>query len=389
MNKSDLVITNVDAHTPDGVRQNWWVAAQGGLITSMGPSGSEPEAQTVVEGGGLILSPGLIDVHCHGGGGGGIVPGNSEGTLAGIQTALEYHASMGTTRLVISTVSMSPENTLQAITDVDAAMGSHPGLVGLHLEGPFLNNEKAGAHDPKSLRNPSGAEIEAIIDAAGPTGVQITMAPELPGAPEAIATLVSHGWRVAVGHTLADATHTREAFSAGATGITHAFNAMPPISGRNPGPLGAAVAAPQVFLEVIADGHHVDPEAINLLFHTFTDRLMLVSDAISMAVQADGPALLGNIEIEIRNSVARTATGSLASSTHTVSQGIRNVIESCSISPEQALKAATSAPARYLGNQHRWGSLGTGFVADFVLWNKDFTPARVWRDGQQIITQKS
>ena len=389
MTKSDLVITNVDAHTPDGVKQNWWVAAQGGLITSMGPSGSEPDAHTVVNGGGLILSPGLIDVHCHGGGGGGIVPGNSDATLAGIHAALEYHASKGTTRLVISTVSMSPENTLQAAADVHAAMGSHPGLVGLHLEGPFLNAEKAGAHDPKSLRNPSAVEIEAIIDAAGATGVQITMAPELPGASEAITTLVSQGWRVAVGHTLADATQTTEAFSAGATGITHAFNAMPPISGRNPGPLGAAVAAPQVFLEVIADGHHVDPDAITLLFHTFTNRLMLVSDAISTAGQPDGPAVLGNLEIDITNSVARTATGSLAGSTHTVSSGIKNVIESCSISPEQALKAATSAPARYLGEQDRWGSLGTGFVADFVLWNKDFTPARVWRDGQEIISQQS
>ena len=164
---------------------------------------------------------------------------------------------------------------------------------------------------------------------------------------------------------------------------------MPPISGRNPGPLGAAVAAPQVFLEVIADGHHVDPDAITLLFHTFTNRLMLVSDAISTAGQPDGPAVLGNLEIDITNSVARTATGSLAGSTHTVSSGIKNVIESCSISPEQALKAATSAPARYLGEQDRWGSLGTGFVADFVLWNKDFTPARVWRDGQEIISQQS
>ena len=389
MTKSDLVITNVDAHTPDGVKQNWWVAAQGGLITSMGPSGSEPDAHTVVNGGGLILSPGLIDVHCHGGGGGGIVPGNSDATLAGIHAALEYHASKGTTRLVISTVSMSPENTLQAAADVHAAMESQAGLIGIHLEGPFLNAEKAGAHDPESLRNPSAAEIEAIIHAAGATGVQITMAPELPGASEAIATLVSQGWRVAVGHTLADATQTTEAFSAGATGITHAFNAMPPISGRNPGPLGAAVAAPQVFLEVIADGHHVDPDAITLLFHTFTNRLMLVSDAISTAGQPDGPAVLGNLEIDITNSVARTATGSLAGSTHTVSSGIKNVIESCSISPEQALKAATSAPARYLGEQDRWGSLGTGFVADFVLWNKDFTPARVWRDGQEIISQQS
>jgi len=389
MTKSDLVITNVDAHTPDGVKQNWWVAAQGGLIASMGPSGSEPDAQTVVNGGGLILSPGLIDVHCHGGGGGGIIPGNSEATLEGIRTALEYHASKGTTRLAISTVSMSPENTLQAVTDVRAAMRSQAGLIGIHLEGPFLNADKAGAHDPETLRNPSADEIEAIIQAAGATGVQITMAPELPGATEAIATLGSHGWRVAVGHTLADATCTTEAFSAGATGITHAFNAMPPISGRNPGPLGAAVAAPQVFLEVIADGHHVDPNAISLLFHTFTDRLMLVSDAISIAGQPDGPAILGNIEIDIRNSVARTATGSLAGSTYTVSQGIKNVIESCAISPEQALKAATSAPARYLGAQDRWGSLSKGFVADFVLWNKDFTPSRVWRDGQEIISQES
>jgi len=388
MTKNDLVITNVDAHTPDGVKQNWWVAAQGGLITSMGPSGSEPDAQTVVDGGGLILSPGLIDVHCHGGGGGGIIPGNSKDTLAGIRTALAYHASKGTTRLAISTVSMSPENTLHAITDVCAAMESQAGLIGIHLEGPFLNADKAGAQDPESLRIPSADEIEAIIHAAGTTGVQITMAPELPGAFEAITALVSEGWRVAVGHTLADGKQTNQAFSAGATGITHAFNAMPPISGRSPGPLGAAAAAPQVFVEVIADGHHVDPDAISLLFQTFSNRLMLVSDAISSAGQPDGPALLGSLEIDIRNSVARTATGSLAGSTHTVSYGIKNVIESCAISPEQALKAATSAPARYLGAQDRWGSLGKGFVADFVLWNKDFTPSRVWRDGQEIFSQE-
>ena len=388
MTKSDLVITNVDAYTPDGVKKKWWVAAQSGLIAGMGPCGSEPDAHEVVNGEGLILTPGLIDVHCHGGGGGGIIPGNSGASLAGIRKALEYHASRGTTRVVISTVSMSPQNTLQAAKDVRTAMESQPGLIGIHLEGPFLNARKAGAHDPESLRNPSSAEIEAIIHTVGAAGVQITIAPELPGALQAITALVLRGWRVAVGHTLANAEQTAEAFGAGATGITHAFNAMPPVEGRNPGPLGAAVSAPQVFVEVIADGQHVDPDAISLLFHTFADRMMLVSDAISTAGQPDGTARLGSVEIEVINSVARTAAGSLAGATLSLSSGVKNVIEFCSISPERVLKAATSTPATYMGKQDRWGSLSTGFVADFVLWNRDFTPAKVWRDGVKVVSQE-
>ena len=223
------------------------------------------------------------DIHCHGGGGHAF--GDSvEGTLA----ALAAHRAHGTSRVVASLVSEPLERTARAMAVIREAMAVDAGMLGVHLEGPFLSPARKGAHDPAALAVPTADVVEALLEAAGGIIRQITIAPELPHALDAISRFVDAGVVVAVGHCEADAAMAREAFDRGATLITHAFNAMHGITGRAPGVVGAALADERVTLEVIADGIHVDPTLIAMLFRAAPGRVVLMTDAMAAAAAEEG-----------------------------------------------------------------------------------------------------
>ncbi|MDN4480946.1 N-acetylglucosamine-6-phosphate deacetylase [Demequina muriae] len=286
----------------------------------------------------------LTDIHGHGGGGHAF--GDTvDGTLA----AVAAHREAGTHAMVASLVSLPLAEAERQIRVVREAMERDSALVGIHLEGPFLAPSRKGAHDPGSLALPTPQLVGRLLDACGDALRQITMAPELPGALAAIETFVDAGVTVAVGHTDADAAVAREAFDRGATLITHAFNAMHGITGREIGPVGAALDDPRVWIEVIADGIHVDPALIATLFRAAPGRIVLVTDAMAAAASSDGHYLLGSREVEVTGGRAVLAgTGTLAGSTLTLRRAVEVCVEA-GVPRDEAVAAASAVPRAVLG----------------------------------------
>jgi N-acetylglucosamine-6-phosphate deacetylase len=284
------------------------------------------------------------DIHCHGGGGHAF--GDTvDGTLA----ALAAHRAHGTDRVVASLVSQPLERTVAAMDVVRQAMALDAGLLGVHLEGPFLAPARKGAHDPFALAIPRPEVVAALLEAANGIVRQITIAPELPHALDAIERFVEAGVVVAVGHTEADAETARAAFDRGATLLTHAFNAMPGILARAPGPVGAALADERVSLEVIADGIHVDPRLIAMLFRAAPGRVVLMTDAMAAAAAAPGRYVLGGLNVDVADGRAVIAgTDTLAGSTLTMDRAVEVCVEA-GVPRDVAVGAATETPARVLG----------------------------------------
>jgi len=287
---------------------------------------------------------GLVDIHCHGGG--GATFGDSvEDSLA----AAAAHHAHGTAVVVGSLVTASLPDLFARLAVMREASGEDPGIGGAHLEGPFLSPERKGAHDAAFLLSPTPTAVDDLIGAGEGTLRQVTIAPELPGALDAIRQFVSAGVVVAIGHTQAGAPLAREAFDAGARLITHAFNAMPGIVAREPGAVGAALADDRIAIEVIADGIHVAPELIALLFRHAPGRVVLVTDAMAAAAAGDGDYALGGLEVEVRGGRAVLAgTQTLAGSTLTLDRAVQVAIDA-GVAPADARDAASVVPARLLG----------------------------------------
>lgn len=301
-----------------------------------------PVSQVPGEGG--TSAHGLVDIHCHGGGG-----HDFENSVEAALGAAAAHRSRGTTRVVASLVSAPLDDLARRLATVRAAMEADPGIVGAHLEGPFLAPKRKGAHDLAALAEPAPEAVARLIEAGRGVLRQITIAPELPGALEAVRALTAAGVVVAVGHTEATAAQAAAAFDAGATLLTHAFNAMAPVTGRAPGPLGAALADPRVFIEVIADGVHVDPTNLRWLFAAAPERMVLVTDAMAAAASHDGTYALGSLHVEVTGGIARVAgTDTLAGSTLTMDRAIE-VCVAAGVPRSLARRAATVTPARVLG----------------------------------------
>lgn len=359
--------------TPDG-----WVRVEAGRVEASGTGDAwrESEAAEVVDarevaGEGALLTPGFVDLHGHGGGG----RAHEEGRDA-ILLARALHRRHGTTRAVVSLVAGTlPE--LQARLGVIAELAeTDAGVLGAHLEGPFLDPAHRGAHDPDLLIEPTPDAVDALIAAARGSLVQVTLAPELPGGRATIARFAGAGVVVAVGHTSADADLTREAFDAGATLLTHAFNAMPGLHHRAPGPVGAAIADPRVVIEVIADGVHVHPDVVRILFAAAPGRIALVTDAIAAAGASDGTYRLGPLTVTVAAGVARLADGTIAGSTLTQDAALRAVV-AAGVPLPAAVAALTATPARAVGRPEL-GSLAVGAVADAVLLDADLQVRRVF-----------
>lgn len=284
------------------------------------------------------------DVHCHGGGGHAF--GDTvEGTLAAFAT----HRAHGTSRVVCSLVSEPLERTVRAMAVIREAMAIDAGILGVHLEGPFLAPDRKGAHDRSALAIPTPDVVDALLEAADGIVRQITIAPELPHALDAISRFVEAGVVVAVGHTEADADTARAAFDRGATLVTHAFNAMPGVTGRAPGPVGAALADHRVALEVIADGIHVNPLLIAMLFAAAPGRVVLMTDAMAAAAAPPGRYVLGGLDVDVADGRAVIAgTDTLAGSTLTMDRAVE-VCVAAGIPTGEVLAAATTVPSRVFG----------------------------------------
>lgn len=364
-----------------GAQPDAWLLLDGDRIAATGTGlATAPPADERLDLHGATVTPGFIDLHGHGGGGHSFDDGAES-----IEAALATHRTLGTTRAVISLVA-NPVDVLQGTLRTIADLAARDPLVlGAHLEGPFLAPTKHGAHEPAYLRAPDAASVEALLGAAAGHLRQITIAPELPGALDAIGRLVDAGVRVAVGHTEADADTARAAFDAGASLLTHAFNAMPGIHHREPGPLGAAIADDRVTIELILDGLHVHPDVAALLFAGAPGRVALITDAMAAAGAGDGDYRLGSLDVTVRDGLAvLSGTSTIAGSTLTQDAALRLAIGTLGLAHEVAVAALTRTPAAALGLEHELGLLDAGFAADVVVLDDDWTVQRVWAAGRRL-----
>jgi N-acetylglucosamine-6-phosphate deacetylase len=366
------VAVDARGETPDA-----WLLFDGETIAATGSGSDRPDADETVDLAGAWISPGFIDLHCHGGGGEDYATGD-------LPTALATHRAHGTTRSLVSLVSEPLDLLLAQLAGVARLAAVDPLVLGCHLEGPFLAPSRRGAHAEHVLSPPTPEVVDEIIAAGAGTLRVVTIAPELPGALDAIERFVAAGVVVAVGHTEAGATEARAAFDAGATLLTHAFNAMPGIQHRAPGPVVAAFEDPRVRLELILDGRHVDPSVATIAFALAPGRIALVTDAMAAAGAPDGSYRLGSLDVTVRGGVATVAgIDTLAGSTLTQDAALRMALVGLGLERPAAVGALTATPARVLGLQQRFGLLERGYAADLVVF-ADAGVREVWAAGARL-----
>jgi N-acetylglucosamine-6-phosphate deacetylase len=354
------------SHVFDGValHRDTAVVIDGTSIAALLPRADVPaDAQVRALPDGLWLAPGFIDTQVNGGGG---VLFNDAPTPAGISAIVSAHRKFGTTALLPTLITDLPETTVRAIRAVDEAAASMPGVLGIHLEGPFLSPERPGVHDPRRLRRPNNDDL-AMITAAHRGVTLVTLAPEqVPNG--FIAALAAAGVRVALGHSMATYAQTRAALAGGLTGFTHLFNAMRPLASREPGPITAALEDPAAWFGMIVDGVHVDPAVLRLALRGLAQP-MLVTDAMP-PVGGDGSAFtLYGDEITVRDGRCFRRDGTLAGSMLDMAGAVRNCVDLLGVPLTDALRFASSNPANFLGLGHLLGRLAPGYRADLVAFD--------------------
>jgi N-acetylglucosamine-6-phosphate deacetylase len=328
-----------------------------------------------------LLAPGFIDIQVNGGGG---VLFNDTRTIDGIAAIGAAHRRFGTTGFLPTFITDTPEKMAEAIAAADAAIQARtPGVLGIHLEGPFLNPERKGIHQAALMRTIGAQDLAAIKLQAGGR-LLVTLAPEQVEA-SAIAKLAQAGVVIAAGHTKADAETIRRAQDAGLTGITHLFNAMPPLMGREPGPVGAALADPGLWCGIIVDLHHVSAISLKAaLAARGTETMILVTDAMpSVGSDARTFDLLGE-RITLKDGALVNDAGTLAGSHLDMASAVRNTVRVLGISVEHALQMAALNPARFLKLDHELGRIDAGYRADLVLLDADFGVRATWIAGTRL-----
>jgi len=282
------------------------------------------------------MTTGFTDIHCHGGGGYSFSDPNPEN----IQKVIDTHRAHGTTTQVASLVTEPIEKLKIQIKNLLPFVDSGS-LAGIHLEGPYLSPAKCGAHDPRLLRQPKIDEIASLIDVAQGKISMVTIAPELPGAIEAIRFLTEQKVTVAIGHSDATYDQARSAIDAGATVVTHMFNALPALDHRNANITNAVLSDPNIFFELILDGVHVNRSAVQILLQIAPGRIILITDAMSAAGGSDGDYTIGELEVQVNAGVATLrSNGSLAGSTLTMDNAYNRLLVEHGVDEKTAIGAA-------------------------------------------------
>jgi N-acetylglucosamine-6-phosphate deacetylase len=328
--------------------------------------------------------PGFLDVHIHGAGGHDVMEASAEALGAVTRRVAEF----GTTSLLATTVTASPEDTCRAvegiakyITQQHSVAEGGAEVVGIHFEGPFISKERRGVHPPKWIQSPSTELLERFLHAAAGNARLITIAPEVLGAAPCMEAAQKAGVVVSIGHTDANYEQARFAIARGARSATHMYNAMRPFSHRDPGVIGAVLTSPEINAELIADGVHVEEGAMKLLLQAKgTERVILVSDGLSATGMPDGKYMLGDFEVTVSNGVCRNADGVLAGSTLTLDRALRNIVN-LGVGLPDAVRMLTLNPASLLGIEFKKGSLRVGADADVVLLDEGLRVTDVWARG--------
>ncbi len=325
-----------------------------------------------------LLAPGFIDCQVNGGGG---VLFNDERSLDGIAAIGAAHRRFGTTGFLPTFITDDRACMAEAVAAAAAAMAAGiPGLLGIHLEGPFINPERLGVHDRRFVRPIDEADV-TLITGFDAGRMLVTLAPEVVP-PATIARLSQAGVVVSAGHTVADPETIAAARAAGLTGFTHLFNAMPPLAGRAPGPVGAALDDPDCWASLIVDRHHVSAVSLRVAIAAKGwHRMMLVTDAMALTGTDRAEFSLLGRRITRRDGRLTADDGTLAGSDLDMATAVRNAITHLGLPLEAALHMAAGAPAGFLGLGHELGRIAPGYRANLVLLNDDLAVSETWIDG--------
>ena len=365
------MLTNAHVVGGASVVESGWVATSAGVIADFGP-GAPPSAvragRQIVDLHGATVLPGFVDVHVHGALGHDVMHADVDG----LRAMARYFAVRGVTAFLATTWTASTEDTMRALGAVAEVMDgpvSGAQLLGVHLEGPYLNRDRCGAQDPDQVRDPDLAEARRFLQ----TGVVrlMTLAPELPGARELARMCGDHGVRVSVGHTAATYEQVIEAVSWGARHVTHTFNAMPSLHHRRPGPVGAAIVCPQLLAELIADNHHVHPAVLaSFVRAKGAAGVVLVTDALS-PTGLRGDERHDERGISVADGVVRLADGTMAGSVLTMDVALRNLIQATGSTVTELWPTASRNGAIAAGVGDRKGLVAVGMDADLVVVGAD------------------
>jgi N-acetylglucosamine-6-phosphate deacetylase len=364
------VFTSKNLYTPLRRVDNALVSVDNGVVVKVASRDSlEPApSKAAADFDHCTMVPGFFDIHVHGGVNCDVMRGSAD-EMTKFEIFLARH---GVTSYFPTTVTAAQDATLSALerladrieaAEKNAAGGARP--LGIHLEGPFLSHARRGVHPPVDLVEPSIAAFDKLWQAARGHVRMLTIAPELNGAEEVIAEATKRGVCVSIGHSDANLEQARRGVKAGARHATHTFNAMRPLDHRAPGILGEVLTNNQLSADVIADGIHVDPAVVDLLFRTKgMENFVLITDAISATGMPDGGYQLGTLEVELKDGRC-TRDGNLAGSALTMDRAVRNVMKFAGLDLQQAVRAASMNPAKVVGIKK--GTIEPGADADFVV----------------------
>src|SRR5690554_5034889 len=354
---------------------------EAGRILTLCESGNVPSDAAIVDLKNQTLLPGLVDTQVNGGGG---VLFNDAPTVDTLRTMGEAHRRFGTTGFMPTLISDDFSVMAQGIQAVSTAITEGvPGVLGIHLEGPFLSPERKGVHDVSKFRR-IDREALALLTSLKHGKTLVTLAPELT-TPDAIRSLVAAGVIVAAGHTAADYSTVRQALDAGLSSFTHLFNAMTPLGSREPGVVGAALEDPNSWCGLIVDGYHVHPGTLRVAIAAKTQgKMLLVTDAMPTVGAETKTFVLKGETIRAENGRCATAEGTLAGSDLDMLSAVRNSVKDLGLTLEEAVRMASRYPAEMLGLGDQLGSLAPGYRASLISVDSDLQLIHNWVDGKAL-----
>lgn len=375
-----MKIKNVSVFTAEGCFRRRDVCTENDRFSDISGDSEEIDAD------GCLMIPGLFDIHFHGCAGYDFCDATAEALVH----MAAYELKHGVTSICPASMTLSEEALTRicknAVSYRNAWRPGHTSrLCGIHLEGPFISGKKKGAQNPDWVTDPDPELFGRLLEASGGLIKLVTIAPELEGAMEFIRRF-SPEVRISLGHTDCDYETALGAFAAGASHMTHLFNAMPPFTHRSPGPIGAGFDRPDVTAELICDGVHVEPAAVRAAFALFgDDRMILISDSMRATGMPDGAYTLGGLSVSVHGSRAVLKDGTLAGSVTNLLDCMRVSVRKMKIPLESAVKAVTVNPARAVGEDRAYGSIEVGKYADFLLLDADTLELkRVFSHGREV-----
>ncbi|MCL2003964.1 MAG: N-acetylglucosamine-6-phosphate deacetylase [Oscillospiraceae bacterium] len=370
------VLINADVCTGSAILAGHAVVVENGLITGVPPLSQAPDGMEKVDLAGKLVAPGFIDAQVNGGGG---VLFNDSPEPDALKVIAEAHERYGTLHWCPTVITSGFDTMERCLGAVKAAKEMNLGVLGAHLEGPYISQARPGVHDKRFIRPADDAELDRLL-AHGHISL-VTVAPESAERRQ-IRRLTDAGIRVFLGHTDASCADALAAFEAGACGVTHLYNAMSPLTGREPGVTGAAFVSGDVWAGVIADGFHADWVSIQIAKKLKKTRLFLVTDAMPPVGKPDVVYTVGGREASCHGGRCATADGTLAGSALDMASAVRNCVTRCGVALDEALRMASAYPAEMLGVADRLGYIKSGYAADLVFLDAELAVAGVMRGGE-------